>query len=106
MAERRNSEGGVRNRSASKRASSGFGRESPSSDDEQTPTKSLVMQRGVSQLLFHYLPGRTVDWENGLAIVMLTQPRLSSPVWLEDKAETVLNEISLLLKRWRSKGGT
>src|SRR5688572_2670116 len=102
MAERRYPKDGVRNQSAQKPVTS----ESPFSDDEQTSTKSLVMQRGVSQLLFHYLPGRTVDWENGLAIVVLTKPRLSSPVWSEDKAEIVLNEISSLLQRWRNRGGT
>jgi len=63
------------------------------------------MQRGVSQLLFHYLPDRTVDWENGLAIVTLTQPRLSS-VWSDENAQIVLDEIHLLLERWRQKGGS
>ena len=66
---------------------------------------AFVMQRGVSQLLFHYLPDRTVDWENGLAIVTLTHPRLSS-VWPDEKAQIVLDEIHLLLERWRQKGGS
>jgi hypothetical protein len=65
---------------------------------------AMVMQRGVTQLLFHYLPGRTVDWENGLAIVMLTNPRLSS-VWSDEQAAIVLDEINLLLDRWRKKAG-
>lgn len=79
---------------------------SQTGDGEATSTgAALVMQRGVSQLLFHYLPERTVDWENGLAIVTLTQPRLSS-VWPEEKADIVLDEIYLLLERWRQKGGS
>ena len=40
-------------------------------DGEQTSERSFKMQRGVSQLLFNYLPNRTVDWEDGLAIVQL-----------------------------------
>ena len=79
---------------------------SETSNTEATSSgAALVMQRGVSQLLFHYLPERTVDWENGLAIVTLTQPRLSS-VWPEEKTGIVLDEIYLLLDRWRQKGGS
>ncbi len=73
-------------------------------DTGPSGTAAMVMQRGVTQLLFHYLPGRTVDWENGLAIVMLTNPRLSS-VWSDEQAAIVLDEINLLLDRWRKKGG-
>jgi hypothetical protein len=69
-------------------------------------TASMDMQRGVTQLLFHYLPGRMVDWENGLAIVMLTRPRLAPPAWSDERAAIVLDEINLLLDRWRKKGGS
>lgn len=63
-----------------------------------------VMQRGVSQLLFNYLPQRTVDWEDGLAIVQLGTVRLSSS-WDEDHKTVVLNEMAELFDRWRAKGG-
>jgi len=63
-----------------------------------------AMQRGVSQLLFNYLPQRTVDWEDGLAIVQLGTVRLSSS-WDEDQKTVVLNEMAELFDRWRAKGG-
>lgn len=63
------------------------------------------MVRGVSQLLFNYLPGRTVDWEDGLAIVVLEDVILSS-VWPEDRCTVVLDEVAQLLDRWRSLGGS
>jgi hypothetical protein len=62
------------------------------------------MQRGVSQLLFNYLPQRTVDWEDGLAIVQLGTVRLSSS-WDEDQKTVLLNEMAELFDRWRAKGG-
>ena len=40
-------------------------------EGEQSAERLPSMQRGVSQLLFNYLPYRTVDWEDGLAIVQL-----------------------------------
>lgn len=63
-----------------------------------------MMQRGVAQLLFHYLPGRTVDWENGQAIVQLGNVRFSS-VWEEGRADNVLKEIAQVLEWWRDRGG-
>lgn len=63
-----------------------------------------AMQRGVSQLLFNYLPQRTVDWEDGLAIVQLGNVRLSSS-WDEDQKTVLLNEMAELFDRWRGKGG-
>lgn len=63
------------------------------------------MQRGVSQLLFNYLPGRTVDWEDGLAIVQLGVVRLGS-AWEPQRMTAVLDEVASLLERWRSRGGT
>jgi hypothetical protein len=65
----------------------------------------LVMQRGISQLLFNYLPGRTVDWEDGLAIVQLQGVRLSV-AWEEERSVAVLNEIAELFERWRARGGS
>lgn len=65
----------------------------------------LSMQRSVSQLLFHYLPGRTVDWEDGLAIVQLTQVRFSS-IWPGEQAAAVLEEMAFLFERWRRRGGS
>jgi hypothetical protein len=65
----------------------------------------LSMQRSVSQLLFHYLPNRTVDWENGLAIVQLTQVRFSS-IWPGEHAAAVLDEMAFLFERWRRRGGS
>src|SRR5262245_58990956 len=73
--------------------------------DVESRTGALFMQRGVSQMLFHYLPERTVDWENGLAIIKLTQAHLSS-VWPDDKIATVLNEVVLQFDRWRKRGGS
>ncbi len=75
------------------------------SDDSPEQERRLVMQRGVSQLLFNYLPERTVDWEDGLAIVILGGVRLSS-AWDENQCVSVLDEISHLFDRWRSRGGT
>lgn len=71
---------------------------------EQSPERSLKMQRGVSQLLFNYLPYRTVDWEDGLAIVQLGQVRFSS-IWDEDRKTTLLQEIADAFARWQARGG-
>jgi hypothetical protein len=73
--------------------------------EEKSHTGAIFMRRSVSQLLFHYLPERTVDWENGLAIVKLTQAHLSS-VWPDDKIATVLDEVALLFDHWRKRGGS
>lgn len=76
-----------------------------SEEDASIPKRSApFMQRGVSQLLFNYLPKRTVDWEDGLAIVMLGGVQLSS-IWEDDRAIALLNEIGELLDRWRAAGG-
>jgi hypothetical protein len=72
--------------------------------DDELERSKFVMQRSVSQLLFNYLPGRTVDWEDGIAIVQLGSARLSS-AWDDDKCSAVLNEVGAILNRWRSKGG-
>lgn len=74
--------------------------ENKSEDLEKTTEKRLTMQRGVSQLLFSYLPGRVVGWENGLAIVQLDTVRLIS-AWSMDKAQPILDELALWLDRWR-----
>lgn len=64
-----------------------------------------VMQRGVAQLLFHYLPERTVDWEDGQAIVQLGNVRFSS-VWDDERTDNLLKEIAQVLDWWRDRGGT
>jgi hypothetical protein len=69
------------------------------------PVARPRMQRGVSQLLFNYLPARTVDWEDGLAIVQLGSIRLATG-WEPQRMTAVLEEVSSLLERWRSRGGT
>lgn len=63
------------------------------------------MHRGVTQLLFTYLPGRMVDWEDGLAIVELTHVRLGGQ-WCDDKARAVLREVAAYLEAWKQGGGT
>lgn len=63
------------------------------------------MTRGVSQLLFNYLPERTVDWEDGLAIVRLSAVRLAPGVWDSDRATVLLEEIAQYFDRWRGQGG-
>jgi hypothetical protein len=65
----------------------------------------LSMQRSVSQLLFHYLPERTVDWEDGMAVVKLTQVRFST-IWGAEQSAAVLEEMALLFERWRRRGGS
>ncbi len=62
------------------------------------------MQRSVSQLLFSYLPGKTVDWEDGVAIVQLGGVQLAS-AWAPAQARIILSEINEYLERWRSAGG-
>lgn len=77
-----------------------FGGDGVPNEREKWP----AMQRGVSQLLFNYLPQRTVDWEDGLAIVQLGTVRLSAS-WDEDRKTVLLNEMADLFDRWRAKGG-
>lgn len=74
-------------------------------DSDTTENKALTMTRGVSQLLFNYLPERTVDWEDGLAIIKLGGVRLRD-AWPQDRSRLVFEEIGHLLDRWRSEGGT
>ena len=73
--------------------------------EEQAGQHPPEMQRGVSQLLFNYLPYRTVDWEDGLAIVQLGNVRFSS-IWEEDRKTTLLQEMGESFERWVAKGGT
>ncbi len=74
-------------------------------DSVSAEPSRMSMQRGVSQLLFNYLPSRTVDWEDGLAIVMLGSVRLAS-AWDLDDTIVLLDEIGYLFDRWRSRKGT
>src|SRR5215468_10912617 len=71
---------------------------------DQSTERLPSMQRGVSQLLFNYLPYRTVDWEDGLAIVQLGNVRFSS-IWEEERKTTLLKEIADAFGRWQSRGG-
>ena len=74
-------------------------------DASQEQDTRLTMQRGVSQLLFNYLPKRTVDWEDGLAIVELQSINFSA-IWEEERAATLLTEVANLFDRWRARGGS
>lgn len=77
----------------------------PMSDDGDSSSERVrPMQRGVSQLLFNYLPYRTVDWEDGLAIVQLGDIRFSM-VWEEERKATLLKEIKESFDRWVLRGG-
>jgi hypothetical protein len=62
------------------------------------------MERSISQLLFTYLPERTVDWEDGLAIVRLGAVRLLS-AWEDDRKTAVLEEIAEELHAWKQSRG-
>src|SRR5687768_2878343 len=67
-------------------------------------TSPMEMSRSVSQLLFSYLPDKTVNWEDGAGIVMLGSPRLGS-AWPASTASFVLGEVRDYLERWRQRGG-
>jgi len=73
-------------------------------EEERDDDKRRSMQRGVNQLLFSYLPGRVVDWEDGLAIVQLTGVRLGS-AWTDERARLVFDEVQEYLRSWRNGGG-
>src|SRR5580692_3667802 len=73
-------------------------------DGEQSSERSLKMQRGVSQLLFNYLPYRTVDWEDGLAIIQLGNVKFST-VWEEERKATLPKERRDSSERWILRGG-
>lgn len=81
-------------------------RYSPGPGEEGEGGKEQIrpMQRGVSQLLFNYLPNRTVDWEDGLAIVKLSDIRFSA-VWEQERTTSLLKEIGESFERWRFRGG-
>ncbi len=66
---------------------------------------TLQMSRSVGQLLFTYLPGRVVDWEDGTAIVQLRNVRLAR-VWSDRESRLVLREVAEYLEGWQAKGGT
>lgn len=64
----------------------------------------IEMARSVSQLLFSYLPDKTVNWEDGAGIVRLGTSRLDG-AWPPSAAEFVLSEVRDYLERWRTRGG-
>jgi hypothetical protein len=76
----------------------------PEDQGDGSSERVRPMQRGVSQLLFNYLPYRTVDWEDGLAIVQLGDIRFST-VWDEERKLTLLKEIKESFDRWLLRGG-
>lgn len=82
--------------------SSTSGNPAPSQDGERVASER--MQRGVTQLLFNYLPNRTVDWEDGLAIVQLRELYLSQ-AWEEERSSILLDEVAQALDQWRARGG-
>lgn len=82
-----------------------YRRSTSSEDGGQRQEPPPRMTRGVSQLLFNYLPQRTVDWEDGLAIVQLGNVQLGD-IWSSERSRIVLDEVALLLDRWRGLGGT
>lgn len=85
--------------------SSNYRYKPPQSEDGEAPAEYVrPMQRGVSQLLFNYLPFRTVDWEDGRAIVQLGSVRFSA-VWEDEKKVTLLKEIKEHFDRWIARGG-
>ncbi|HTA94480.1 MAG TPA: hypothetical protein VK745_33100 [Polyangiaceae bacterium] len=70
-------------------------------DDEP---RALQMERGVAQLLYHYLPHRTVDWDDGRAIVKLGAVRLKQ-VWSDERVGALLSELAGFFEYWRRDGG-
>jgi hypothetical protein len=66
--------------------------------------KELVMQRSVPQLLYYYLPSRTVEWEEGLAIVKLGRPRFKT-IWDENRSRLVIEKVQEFMENWRSANG-
>jgi len=73
--------------------------------DNDEGSRTLRMSRGVSQLLYHYLPYKTVDWDDGRAIVQLSGLQLRS-AWSDDRVTAVLAEIAAYLENWTRDGGT
>jgi hypothetical protein len=67
-------------------------------------TETLEMSRSVSQLLFSYLPDKTVNWKDGAGIVRLGGARLGT-AWPSSAASFVLGEVGIYLDRWKSRGG-
>lgn len=67
--------------------------------------KAMTMSRSIGQLLFTYLPGRAVDWDDGLAIVSLDSPRLRAS-WDGPRKQAVLDEVAHAMRGWEAAGGT
>jgi len=73
----------------------------PTENADYTP---LQMTRSVGQLLYTYLPGRVMDWEDGVGTVELTRVRLGSLFTPMDSRQ-VLEKIAEYLDDWRAHGG-
>lgn len=79
----------------------GFGE---AADADESPREFLRFERSVSQLLFNYLPDKTVDWEDGAVIVQLGHVRLGS-IWDADRSKLIIDAVDEYLVRWTRRGG-
>lgn len=73
-------------------------------DADESPRDILRFERSVSQLLFNYLPDKTVDWEDGAVIVQLGHVRLRG-VWDTDRSRMIIDAVDEYLERWARRGG-
>lgn len=73
-------------------------------DPDESPKELLRFERSVSQLLFNYLPDKTVDWEDGAVVVQLGHVRLGS-IWDADRSKLILTAVDEYLDRWARRGG-
>lgn len=73
-------------------------------EDATESLAALTMQRSVTQLLFSYLPGKFIDWEEGIGVIKLTSVLLNG-VWSPQDSGLVLDEVAAHLDRWRAMGG-
>lgn len=63
-----------------------------------------IMNRSVGQLLFSYLPERTIDWDEAKAIVVIDQPHFSD-IWEYNKSQLVFEEVGRYFDRWCEREG-
>ncbi len=81
-----------------------IGSTAPSVDMGDDGPRALQMERGVAQLLYHYLPHRTVDWDDGRAIVKLGAVQLKQ-VWSDERVGALLSELASFFEYWKRDGG-
>lgn len=66
----------------------------------------LQMARGIGQVLYGYLPGKTFDYEEGRAICQATAPLVTDLEPLSpDTAEAVMDDVADYLGAWEALGG-